>query len=213
MGMWWTVREFVAQNLALVLACSVAAMVVCVAAVLVVKTGRSGLYLAFSVITGGGFALFALSFHLEFRLGAYAAAALCVLDGVGYLFAVCGVLIRERTWQRRARRAEQARRLQYCLPDRENSFVQARLNTVLKAADGEDGLPVAEQIDLGHARRLLAEVLEKPLSVGEKLQAEDIGKSFSIYLQKTRWSVADLRAINDAFSALMKLCTKYSVGV
>ena len=207
------IRAFIADNWALVIACGVAVIILCMAAGLVIKTGRSGLYLAISVAMGGGFALFALSFRLEARLGAYAAAALCVLDGLGYLLAVCGLILRERMWQRRARRAEQARRLQYCLPDRENSFVQARLNTLLKADSGEDGLPVWEQVDLGHARRLLAEVMEKPLSVGEKLQAEDIGKSFSIYLQKTRWNVSDLRAINDAFSALMKLCTKYSVGV
>ncbi|MBQ7913313.1 MAG: hypothetical protein IJ308_08405 [Clostridia bacterium] len=213
MEFFWKIRELVAQNRELVIACIAALVLLSVAALLTVKTGRSGIYLAFSVAIGGGFALFALAFKIRFRLGAYAGAALCVFDGIIYLLAVCGLVAREKAWARRAHRREQVRKLQYCLPDRENTFVQARLNTVLNTTYGEDGLPVTEQIDFGYARQLLAALREKPLSVGEKLQAEDIGKSFGAYLQKPHWSVADLKAVNDAFSALMKLCAKYSVGV
>ena len=207
------IGEFIAQNRALVAVCVSAVILLCAAAILTVKTGRSGLYWACSVAIGGGVALFALGCKIQFTIGAYTVAVLCVLDGVGYILAACGLLARERAWTRRAERREAARKLQYCLPDRENSFVQARLNTVLRTDCGEDGLPVSEQIDLGYARMLLAALREKPLSVGEKLQTEDIGKSFGAYLQKPHWSVADLRAVNDAFSALMKLCAKYSIGV
>ena len=213
MGDFRIVREWIAQNKALTIACATALVLLCVAAIATVKTGRSGVYLAFSVAIGGGFALFALSFPIRLRYCAYALAALVVCGGVGYLLAVCGLTAREKKWARRAERREELRRLQYCLPDRENTYLQARLNTVLSGNYSEDGMPVTEQIDLGYARQLLATLREKPLSVGEKLQAEDIGKSFGVYLQKPRWSVADLKAVNNAFSALMKLCAKYSVGV
>lgn len=206
------VRVWIVQNKALFIACVSALILLLVAAIATVKTGRSGVYLAFSAAIGGGFAWFALSVPVRMLYLSYAAAGLFVCGGVGYLLTVCAFIAREKKWARYAERRAELRKLQYCLPDRENTYVQARVNSVLNANCGED-LPEVEQIDFGYARKLLSALREKPLSVGERLQAEDIGKSFGVYLQKPRWSVADLRAVNNAFSALMKLCAKYSVGV
>ena len=169
--------------------------------------------MAVSAAAGGAFALFALGYKIRITLVAYTAAILVILDGVLYLLAFSILISKQKAWERRARRAEDARRLLYTLPDRENTFVQARLNTVLRTDYGDDGLPTTEQVDLGYAKKLLADLLAKPLSAGERLQAEDMGKMIRAYLQKPRWTAADLRTVNDTLSALMKLCSKYSVSV
>lgn len=213
MGFWQTVRMFTQENTELVWACALAVFLLCLGVFLVVNTGRAGVYLAVSAVAGGAFALFVLAYKIEAMITAYTASILFILDGVLYLLAVAILHSRQKVWERRARRTEDARRLLYALPDRENTFVQARLNTVLRTDYGEDGLPTTEQVDLGYAKKLLADVLAKPLSAGERLQAENIGKTLGVYLQKPRWSATDLRAVNDTFSVLMKLCSKYSVSV
>ena len=213
MEFWQTIRAFTQENTELVWACALAVFLLCVGVFLVVNTGRASVYLAVSAVAGGAFALFAFGYKIEIMLVAYTAAILFILDGVFYLLAFAILSSRQKAWERRARRAEDVRRLLYALPDRENTFVQARLNTVLRTDYGEDGLPTTEQVDLGYAKKLLADVLAKPLSAGERLQAEDMGKMIRTYLQKPRWTAADLRTVNDTLSALMKLCSKYSVSV
>ena len=213
MGFWQIIRGFTQENTELVWACALAVFLLCAGAVLVVNTGRAGVYLAVSAAAGGAFALFALGYKIRITLVAYTAAILVILDGVLYLLAFSILISKQKAWERRARRAEDARRLLYTLPDRENTFVQARLNTVLRTDYGDDGLPTTEQVDLGYAKKLLADLLAKPLSAGERLQAEDMGKMIRAYLQKPRWTAADLRTVNDTLSALMKLCSKYSVSV
>ena len=212
MEIWLLIQEFTAQNRELVTACGLVLSALIVGACLVVTTGKSGLYLAVCGIAGGGFALFLVGFDMDFILGCYASAGLCIAGGVVYLFAGCGVIAKQKAWERCAREFEQARRLQYGLPDRENAYVQERLNTVLRMDGQEEDLAVAERVDLGYAKKMLSAVLEQPLSAGERLQAEDVGKSLGLYMQKSKWSAADLRAVNDVFSVLMKLCAKYSVG-
>ena len=207
MELWVWLKEFAAENQALVTACGLVFIALAIAAVLVVTTGKSSVYLAFCGIAGGGFALFLLAFDVDFTSGAYASAGLLVAAGITYLFAAGGLIAKQKAWERCARKFEQERRLQYGLPDRENAYVQARLNTVLRMDGEEEGLAVSERVDLGYAKKMLSAV-----SAGERVQAEDVGKSLGGYMQKSRWSAADLRAVNDVFSVLMKLCAKYSVG-
>lgn len=212
MYVWIFIKGFVLENRVLVLAACAVFLLFLVAAIIVAKTGRSGVYLAFSSMAGGGFTLFALFFKIDFILGLYTAATLCVLAGILYFFAFCALLAKGRGLTKKYRLEEEKRRLQYTLPDRENSYVQARLNTVLCADCGGEKSAHYARVNLGYARKLLSAVKEKPLSAGERLQAEDIGKSFGLYVEKSRWSATDLRAVNEAFSVLMKLCAKYSVG-
>lgn len=151
---------------------------------------------------------------------------LCIALGIAVLLAVAVSsfwyfltlfiwLCRKRIQRRKARRAEIARRLQVTLPDRENSYVRARLNTVLQVPQERDYKKSADGAParLSYARKLLARVREEELSTAERLQAEDIGKIFALYLQKPRWSSEDLRTVNDTFSVLLKLSAKYAVAV
>ena len=213
MEIWRTVQEFTAENSEFVIACAVVLFLLFFGTFLMVQTGRAGIFLAVSVMTAGGFALFALAYKIERTLMAYACAILLILEGGLYLLSV-GILIgKEKRWERRARLCGQERELQYALPSRDNTFVRSRLNTVLRADYGQDGLPEIEQVDLGYAKKMLADVLDKPLSAGERIQAENIGKTLGVYFQKPRWSAGDLRTVNDALSSLMKICSKYSVSV
>ena len=119
---------------------------------------------------------------------------------------------RNRIRKRRARRAEIARRLQYALPERDNTYVRARLNTVLQPQEGDyKRVDSGEPVRLSYAKKLLARVREAELSTAERLQVEDMGKTFAFYLQKPRWDSADLRVVNDTFAALLKLSAKYAV--
>ncbi len=212
--MWileWLVA-FTVRNTALITACGVVFIGLLLAAIAVVKTGKSSVYLGAAALLSGAWSLFAIVYNIQWKIATCCAAILWILGGITYLFAFCGLIARGKALDRKARQAEIKRRLQYVLPDRENTFVQARMNSVLRACDGEN-FSVAERADVGYARKMLSAVLEMPLSAGERLQAEDVGKMLSLYMQKERWSVSDLRAINDAFSVLLKLCAKYSVAV
>lgn len=154
--------------------------------------------------------------NTELCIALCVAVALSVLVSSFWYFATLFVwLCRKRAKARRARRMERLRQLQYTLPDRENTYVRARLNTVLQPPQERDykQLGDGEPVRLSYAKKLLARVREAELSTAERLQTEDIGRVFALYLQKPRWDAADLRVVNDTFAALLKLSAKYAVAV
>ncbi len=133
---------------------------------------------------------------------------LFVFTGCTYLF-LSGLLgIKKRVAERRAKRAELRRRLQFTLPDKENVFVRTRLNTVLKPEEESGEEP---PLKLAYASALLKKLKEAPLSPAERLQANELENAFSLYLQKEGWTTGDLRAVNDLCSFLIKLSAKYAV--
>ncbi len=133
---------------------------------------------------------------------------LLVFAGFAYLL-LSGLLgIKRRVAERRAKRAELKRRLQFTLPDRENAFVRARLNTVLKPEEEVGDEP---PLKLAYASALLKKLKEAPLSPAERLQASEMENAFSLYVQKEGWTAGDLRAVNDLCAALIKLSAKHAV--
>lgn len=190
--------------------------VLLLAAVVTYFVGGRSAFAAVAAMVGGGawiaFEVFGVS-----RNAAWGCVALFgVAGGAAYLALAVAISVRERIGRRRLERAERARRLQYALPDRENSYVRARLNTALKAEEGIRGEERAErkykrEIDLRYARKLLSEVKEKPLSKAERLEVEDMSRVLALYKEKEAWTAADLRAVNDTCSYLLKLSAKYSV--
>ena len=146
--------------------------------------------------------------------------ALLFVSLVGYLTLLC-VHIVKGVRRRRLARAEIARKLQFTLPDRENSYVRSRLNTVLKPCleeeatlpivDGEERGIGEESLQLGHARKLLCRVREAALSPADRLQTDEMSKTLSVYLRKTRFAAEDLRVLNDMLSMLLKMSAKYEV--
>ena len=86
--------------------------------------------------------------------------------------------------------------------------MRARLNTALQTESEEN---TNERVDLEHARGLLAKIKEAPLSRAERLEAEEMSRLVAVYRDKESWSTSDLRAVNDAFSRILKLSAKYAV--
>ena len=70
---------------------------------------------------------------------------------------------------------------------------------------------VGKTIRFDHAKELLSKVRSSALTTAERLQTEEIAKTFSVYMHKEHWSAEELRAVNDLFASLLKLSAKYAV--
>ena len=202
--------RFAEDNTGLVVLFAIAVALLSLFALISILTDGVTVCAALTCMIGGGFGIGALLLHAGAVQVLAFLAAFCVLAGAEYLL-VCGVIsIRKRRRMRRAQRAEIERRISYTLPDRENSYVRARLQTALQVPDYKK-VSTGEPVRLEYAKKLLGKVKQAPLSPAERLQAEEIGRVFEEYLQKERWDDTDLRAVNNTFSILLKLSAKYAV--
>ena len=136
-------------------------------------------------------------------------ALLTSFGGVGHLLLFGILLFKKRLQERRERRAEATRRLSYALPDRDNSYVKARLQTALNAP--EEAGAEKYNFTLAHARKLLAKIKESPLTAVERLETEEMSRLLALYVQKERWTADDLRIANELFARILKLSGKYAV--
>jgi hypothetical protein len=125
------------------------------------------------------------------------------------LFHVCKAWAEQKERKRRERE-NAARRSQFVLPDRDNTFVQARLCTALQPTEKEQG-EKREEFRFEYARKLLTKLKNAPLSTAERLQAEDLEKTLGLCLQKERLQADEIRLISDTFAAVLKLAAKYAV--
>ena len=116
---------------------------------------------------------------------------------------------RKRKRTERIERAEMERRLQYALPQRENAYIRARLQTSLRVEGAEESRQA--HVRLGYARALLGKVRGAPLTVAERLQTEEMGKELALYRGKEIWTAEELRGLNDLCAVLLKLSAKYAV--
>ena len=120
-----------------------------------------------------------------------------------------GFARRKRKRIERIERAELERRLQYALPQRENEYIRARLQTSLRVEGAEESRQA--HVRLGYARALLGKVRGAPLTVAERLQTEEMGKTLALYRGKEAWTAEELRGLNDLCAVLLKLSAKYAV--
>ena len=135
--------------------------------------------------------------------------------GMAVAFFVVGLVclaiwIKRKVTERKNARAEVERRIVYTLPDRDNSYVRTRLNTTLYVKSGETEVEPAP-MKLGYARELLNGIKNAPLTVAERLQAEEMGAMLSVLVHKEEWSLGDVRCANDLCASLLKLSAKYAV--
>ena len=185
-------------------------VVLLVAAILAVVLKSLSIYVAFSLALGGVLWL-ALSLEKVSRSAAHiAASVLLIFGGVTYLLLFCIILSCRVRLERKQRRRELARRVQYTLPQKENTYVRTRLNTALSMPQ-EENLAYAA-VRLGYVRELLVKVKATPLSVGERLQVEEMGKILSLYKGKEDWTIHELNRLNDMCASLLKLSAKYGVS-
>ncbi len=123
-------------------------------------------------------------------------------------------------WRRRVARKreklERDKRLQYALPDRENRYLQTRLHTALRAEKPDDFFLAGDgdgSVKMRYARKMLAHVKEAALSPVERLDVEEMAGALAVFQKKEKWSNADLKALNEIFSRLLKLSAKYQIAV
>ena len=119
--------------------------------------------------------------------------------------------IKTRILQNKREREERLRQLKYTLPQRDNSFIRARLHTALQPDVTSPAAEFSPNFRLEHARQLLCKIKNSPLSPAERLQLADTEKLFYAYWKKESWTAEDVRLINEIFSYLLKLSAKYSV--
>lgn len=187
--------------------------VLVVAAMLAWILNDGDVYNALAAMAGGGFGLILLSGKGGVTAGGVSISLFLIFGGCVALFLRGSLTFRRKKRERKRRRAEIARRLQYTLPERENGFIRTRLNTVLSVKEKEDdtGERVGKPVTLEHARALLSKVKAAPLTMAERLQFEELERTFALYIHKEDWMSEDLRAVNDLFSMLLKLSAKYAV--
>ena len=190
--------------------------------------------MAYALESGGfyagiSFVVFGVVIGLLFRRGiiwercfSYV-SLLSVYSGFGSLLLLTALRGKRKRKARKKNKAEEQRRLQYALPDRENAFVRARLNTVLREEKTGETIEVetekeegnttnaAVKLRFAHARKLLSKLKDAPLSIGERLETEELAQVVGLYLQKSSLSGDDVRLVNEAFSRVLKLAAKYSV--
>ncbi len=149
-------------------------------------------------------------------VGVYACLVLLLLLAISEIGnAIVGGIgkLKKAFRERKALSLKLRRSLQYTLPDNENSYVRARLNTALKPQE-EEGLEKEEVgVRLGYVKKLLSGVKEAALSPVERLDVEEMASAVVLYMQKQRWSGSDVKAINEIFARLLKLSAKYEVAV
>ncbi len=130
-----------------------------------------------------------------------------VLGGVIALFAV-GAVSFFRAQKRKKGEGKDCRRVEFTLPEAQNSYVRARLNTALREEpiSGE-----SRGVELAYARELLCRLKSAPLATAERLEIEEMGRALAVYGEKETWSAYDLRAVNDCLGRLLRLSAKYTI--
>ena len=182
-------------------------------------TGKKDVYLALLAVIAACYAMVLAAMRITGTASVIAWSVLVAGGAMGYLFTLVTIEIVAAVKRRRERRREILRKLQYTLPDRDNAYVRARLNTALGSAalqEEERGQVCVEEgktenIRLEHVRKLLARLKEAPLTKAERLETEEMSKIFTAFLSKPQWTAADVRLVNEMFSCLLKMSAKYSI--
>ena len=104
------------------------------------------------------------------------------------------------------------RKIEFTLPDRENTYLRSRLATTLNP-DSVGLERKEESLSIGFTRalKMLSKILQAPLSPAERIEAESMKEALENYKNRQTFSTKDVREINDAFARLLKLSGKYAV--
>ena len=175
---------------------------------------HAGVYAGGLSIAIGGVWLAVLGNGITVQTAATSLSCLAILGGVLYLTVFLSLSLLKRREIKRKEREEQARRVQYSLPDKENAYLRARLHMVLQTPEepSKKTMPSEKYFRLEHARKMLSCLKEKPLSVAERLEMDELRAIVSLYEKKERVEAEELRTVNDAFARILKLSAKYEVA-
>jgi len=124
------------------------------------------------------------------------------------------VYCKKRRQKRKRERAERARRLQFSLPDKDNSFLRARLNNVLKTPDKDENFqsPIeADGVRFAYVQEMVQKALSAPLSSSDRFDLEETAKLFKAVSLREKWSDKDVRIMNDCCLKTLKVLAKYAL--
>ena len=114
--------------------------------------------------------------------------------------------------RKRKKKTPPVRGIEFALPDRENTFVRARLSTALNgafAAKTEQKERLA--VDFTQALQMLEKIKLSPLSPAEKLETSALQTRLCELAGMTLFSAKETTEINESFSRLVKLSAKYKI--
>ncbi len=186
-----------------------------------------GFFMAFAVMVAGGAAMLLMASGMDILTLFFVGILLAFLTAFVYVLLTCALIVRAVVLRRKKRRAEILRKVQYTLPDKENSYIRSRLNNALQGENlqskskalnalehvvqerKEEGVKGAFHAD--YAKKLLEKLQEAPLTKAERMEMQEISRLFSAYIKKSRWTVEDVRVLNDMFSYLLKISAKYAI--
>ena len=209
---WWNEifnTVFCKNYATLIVFCTACALLV-ISAWIGYKVKSAGVYAAFVLLLYGVACIAVLTQTLTLNSGLYLTAGFAVVSGVLYLALWLYLAIKERIARRKAERRETERKLKFTLPERDNSFVQARLNTALHHDVEKLQEQESQALPLSHAWNLLSSLREKQLTTADRLASAELAALLSLYKEKEKWTNRESQAVNDALAGVLKLSAKYS---
>lgn len=179
---------------------------------------KQAIYAGIALLLVGGLEWVIFVTDTQARTAAFFRAIAWLTVGALWLLTAGIIALARRLARRKKRLILNAKSSLGLLPEKDNTYVRARLHTALRA-DEEQGSNVRKSVPyenrgavrLGYARRLLAGVQDAPLSPAERLETETLAQSFTEYALCESWNAEQLRAVNELFARLLKLAAKYSV--
>lgn len=205
----------------LLLAAIVGGVLLFVAAIVACLCKNGGVYAACAAVLVGGVEWVIFMTETAVRAAAFFRAIAWLTVGAAGLVTVAVIALARRFARRKRWAIAAAKGSADVLPERDNSYVRARLQTALHA-DGQGetlrerkSVPYENRgaVRLGYARRLLAGVQDAPLTQAERLETESLARTLADYATFEKWDSEQVRAVNDLFARLLKLAAKYSVEV
>ncbi len=212
MYLWWSEifnAVFCESYAVLIVFCTACALLI-VSALIGYRVRSTGVYCAFVLLVYGGACIAVLTQTLTGKSGLYLTAGFAVVSGALYLALWLILTVKERITRRRAERRETERKLKFTLPERDNSFVQARLNTALHSDVEKLQEQESKALPLSHAWKLLTNLREKQLTTADRLASAELAALLSLYKEKEKWTNRESQSINDALAGVLKLSAKYS---
>ncbi len=175
----------------------------------------AGVYAALACFwLGGGSVIVRLSGFSSGGAQNWFCFLLC-LAGAFYLLLYALLRLRKKREEKKRAREKMLRRIEYALPDGENTFIRDRLHTALqvKGQEGEEEVFYREQIGLrlGYASEAAERVKEGALSVIERAEVDEMCKALAVYARKDGLTEGEIKALNEIFARLLKLCAKYQL--
>ena len=206
-------------NGALCCAAIVGGILLLIVAVIACCCKSNGLYVAFSATLVGGIEMVAFAIESAWQEAVFFRAIAWISVGVVGLIVIGIIALLRRFARRKNRLIVNGNKDGGLLPEKDNSYVRARLHTALRAEETDAFSIVRKSVPyenrgmvrLGYAWRLLAGVQDAPLSPAERLEVDALARSFAEYAVCERWDNEQLRAVNELFARLLKLSAKYGV--